>query len=146
MITKTGIGLITLMVGSIFCITAVFAEPNMKEGMWEIKGEMKIEGLPIPMPPMPVSYTQCLTKKDMVPQKKEKNQECKMIKNEMVGNTVTWVMQCKDKSGTTTDSTGTITYSGGSFDGTIQNVIKDAKGTTSQTNMKMSGKRTGDCK
>ncbi len=50
---------------------------------------MKIEGLPFPMPPVPMTYTQCFTKKDMVPQKKEKDQDCKTIKNEIAGNTVT---------------------------------------------------------
>ena len=44
---------------------------------------MKIEGMLFPMPPFPVAYTQCLTKKDMCPQKKVKDQECKTIKNEI---------------------------------------------------------------
>ena len=114
--------------------------------MWEVKGEMKLEGLPFPMPPVPVNYTQCLTKKDMIPQKKEKNQDCKMISNEMVGDTVTWVMQCKDKNGVA-DSTGKITYKGNSFDGTVHTVMKDAKGgAKSESTLQMSGKRTGDCK
>ena len=72
---------------------------------------MKLEGMPFPMPSVPVSYTQCLTKKDMVPQKKEKNQDCKMISNKTEGNAVSWVMQCKDRNGTT-DSTGKVTYKG----------------------------------
>jgi hypothetical protein len=117
----------------------------MQEGMWEIKGEIKLEGLPFPMPPVPMAYTQCLTKKDMVPQKKEKNQDCKTIKSETVGNTVTWVMQCKDKN-SVTDSTGKITYKGNSFDGTVHTVTKDTKGAKTESTMQMSGKRTGDCK
>jgi hypothetical protein len=72
-----------VVVLSFFMSPALLAEPNMQEGMWEIKGEMKIEGMPLPMPPVPMAYTQCLTKKDMVPQKKEKNQDCKTIKNEI---------------------------------------------------------------
>jgi len=75
-----------------------FAQPNLNEGMWEIKGELMIEGMPFPMPPVPVAYTQCLTKKDMVPQKKEKNQDCTTISNKIAGVTVTWVIQCKDKN------------------------------------------------
>lgn len=145
MINKTGIGLIVLLMASLFLLPVVFAAPNMQEGTWEIKGEMKLEGLPFPMPPIPVNYTQCLTKKDMVPQKKEKNQDCTMISNQMVGDTVTWVMQCKDKNGVT-DSTGKITYKGNSFDGTMHTVTKDTKGTKSESNLQMSGKRIGDCK
>ena len=145
MIKKTGIGLISFIIGSLFLLPSVFAEPNMQEGMWEIKGEIKLEGLPFPMPPVPMAYTQCLTKKDMVPQKKEKKQDCKTIKNETVGNTVTWVMQCKDKNGVT-DSTGTITYKGNSFAGTVHTVTMDTQGGKSESTMQMSGKRTGDCK
>jgi hypothetical protein len=117
----------------------------MQEGMWEIKTEMKIEGLPFPMPAVPMTNSQCLTKKDLVPQKKEKNQDCKMISNEMVGDTVTWVMQCKDKHGVT-DSTGKITYQGSSFAGTIHTITMDPKGKKSESTIQMSGKRTGDCK
>jgi hypothetical protein len=142
---KTGAGLIAIIVLSLVLATIAVAEPNMQEGTWEIKGEIKMEGLPFPMPPIPMTFTQCLTKKDMVPQKKEKNQDCKIIKNETVGNTVSWVMQCKDKNGVT-DSTGKITYKGDSFDGTVHTVTKDTKGAKSESTMQMSGKRTGDCK
>ena len=142
---KTGYGSIVVIILSFFMSPALLAEPNMQEGMWEIKGEMKIEGMPFPMPPVPMAYTQCLTKKDMVPQKKEKNQDCKTIKNEIAGNTVTWVMQCKDKNGVT-DSTGKITYNGNSFAGTVHMVMKDTEGSKSESTLQMSGKRTGDCK
>lgn len=142
---KTDTGLIAVIMVSLFLITSAFAGPNMQEGMWEIKGEMKLEGLPFPMPPVPVNYTQCLTKKDLVPQKKEKNQDCKTISNKMEGNTVTWVMQCKDKNGVT-DSTGKITYNGNSFAGVVHNVTTNAKGAKSQSTLQLSGKRTGDCK
>jgi hypothetical protein len=145
MLKKAGFGSVTVMVLS-FCLSfALFAQPNMHEGMWEIKGEMKIEGMPFPMPPVPMNYTQCLTKKDMVPQKKEKNQDCTTISNKIAGDTVTWVMQCKDKNGVT-DSTGKITYKGNSFAGTVHTVMKDTKGSKSESTLQMSGKRTGDCK
>jgi hypothetical protein len=145
MIKKTGIGVIALIIVSFLLLPSVYAEPNMQEGMWEIKGEIKLEGLPFPMPPVPLSYAQCLTKKDMIPQKKEKNQDCKMISNKMVGDAVTWVMQCKDKNGVT-DSTGNLTYKGNSFTGTVHTVTTDAKGAKSQSTLQMSGKRIGDCK
>jgi 2-methylaconitate cis-trans-isomerase PrpF len=143
---KTGTVLIAIIVLSLFLGTVALAEPNMQEGTWEIKGEMKMEGLPFPMPPIPMTFTQCLTKKDMVPQKKEKNQDCKTIKNEIVGNTVSWVMQCKDKNGVA-DSTGEITYKGNSFTGTVHTVTTmETKGEKTESTMQMSGKRTGDCK
>ncbi len=145
MINKTVIGLLALVLVSLFRLPSVFAEPNMKEGMWEIKGEMKIEGMPFPMPPVPMNYTQCLTKKDMIPQKKEKNQDCKMISNKMAGDTVSWVMQCTDKNGVM-ESTGKLTYKGNSFTGTVHIVTTETNGEKSESTLQMSGKRTGDCK
>ena len=145
MINKAGIGSIAIIIASLFLLPLAFAEPNMQEGMWEIKGELNIEGLPFPMPSVPVNYSQCLTKKDMIPQKKEKDQDCKMISHEMIGDSVNWIMQCKDKNGVT-GSMGKITYKGNSLAGAVHNVMIDAKGTKSASTLQISGKRTGDCK
>ena len=123
-----------------------FAAPNMEEGKWEIKGEMKLEGMPFPMPAMQVNFTQCLTKKDMVPQQKDKNQECTTVSTKVDGNSVSWVMKCKDKKGRVTEGTGKMTYKGSTFEGNIHNVTTDAKGQKSESTMTMNGKRTGDCK
>jgi hypothetical protein len=142
---KFSTGLMVIVVISLLMTPLVFAEPNMQEGKWEISGEMKLEGMPVAMPAMPIKYTQCLTKKDFVPQKKEKDQDCKMISNKIQGNTVTWVIQCKDKNGTT-ESKGTVTYKGNSFDSTINNVTTDKSGEKVVSTMRMTGKRIGDCK
>jgi hypothetical protein len=142
---KLSVGLIVAAALSLLITPGVFAEPNMQEGQWEISGEMKLEGMPFPMPAMPIKYTQCLTKKDIVPQKKEKDQDCKMISNKIEGNTVTWVMECKDKNGKT-ESTGKVVYKGNSFESTIHMKTTDAKGAKTESTMKMSGKRIGDCK
>jgi hypothetical protein len=123
-----------------------FAEPNFTEGLWEVKGEMKLEGMPFPMPPMPFGYTQCITKKDLVPQKQEKNQECTTLSQKIEGNTVSWTMRCKDASGNVTDSTGSATYAGATFESTMRTVTTDAKKNTSTANMTLKGKRTGACK
>jgi hypothetical protein len=143
---KIGINLAMVVALSLMSAGAAFADVNMQEGLWEISGEMKIEGLPFPMPPVPMKFNQCLTKKDMVPVKKEKNQECKTSSTKIEGSTVSWTVQCKDKSGVVTDSNGSATYKGNMFDSTAHTVTTDAKGAKSQSSMKMSGKRTGDCK
>lgn len=142
---KIVVCLAMVLVVSLFIAALVNAEPNMQEGQWEISGEMKLEGMPFPMPAVPITYSQCLTKKDLVPQQREKNRDCKMISNKMEGNTVSWVMQCKDKNGTT-DSTGKATYKGNTFEGTVHNVTTDSSGAKSTANLLMSGKRMGDCK
>ncbi|MFH1675123.1 MAG: DUF3617 family protein [Pseudomonadota bacterium] len=113
--------------------------PNMQEGMWEITSKVEMPGMPMEMPP--VTYTQCLTKEDLVPQSSQPGQECKITQTKVTGNTVTWTMQCKGQGGTMT-GTGSVTYSGNSFKGTI-------KMTMPESNMEMtchiSGHRIGDC-
>ncbi|MGQ9571387.1 MAG: DUF3617 domain-containing protein [Thermodesulfovibrionales bacterium] len=112
--------------------------PNMKEGLWEITMTMEMPGMPMKMPPR--TYTHCLTKKDMVPQKEEPNQECKMIKHDVKGDTVTWVIECKTPEGTAV-SNGRVAYKGTTFEGVIK--VKHA-GVEVTQNLK--GKWIGQCK
>ncbi|TET92310.1 MAG: DUF3617 family protein [Desulfobacteraceae bacterium] len=132
-----------LFFGSIILLTAIsisFAAsgPNMKEGLWEITTKTKMPGMEMP----PMKHTQCITKNDLVPQSSQPGQECKITETKVIGNTVTWTMQCKTQDGEM-KGTGKITYSGDSFEGTI--IIS-----MPQANMKItthiSGKRIGDCK
>lgn len=132
-----------LFFGSIILLTAIsisFAAsgPNMKEGLWEITTKTKMPGVEMP----PMKHTQCITKNDLVPQSSQPGQECKITETKVIGNTVTWTMQCKTQ-GEEMKGTGKITYSGDSFEGTI--IIS-----MPQANMKItthiSGKRIGDCK
>lgn len=139
-----GAGLMALAVTLVS--VCAFAEPNFTEGAWEVKGEMKLEGMPFPMPAMPFVYSQCISKKDLVPQKQEKNQECTTVSQKIEGNTVSWAMNCKDTSGNVTDSTGSATYAGATFEATMHTVTTDAKKNKSTANMTLKGKRTGDCK
>ena len=146
MVKQIGFSVIVLCAVAAVLAGVAIAAPNMREGTWEIKGEMKLEGMPFPMPAMPVNFTKCLTKKDMVPQQKDKNQECITESTKVDGNTVSWVMKCKDKKGNLTDGTGKVTYKGSSFEGKIHNVTTDPKGAKSESTLTMNGKRTGDCK
>ncbi len=128
---------------SIILLTAIsisFAAsgPNMKEGLWEITTKTKMPGMEMP----PMKHTQCITKHDLVPQSSQPGQECKITETKVIGNTVTWTMQCKTQGGEM-KGTGKITYSEDSFEGTIIMSMP-------QANMKItthiSGKRIGDCK
>ncbi len=128
---------------SFFLAGLAFAEPNMQEGMWEISMKTEMPGMKMDMPPM--KFSQCLTKKDLVPQKKEKNDDCKMVNTKIEGNTVTWVVQCRMKDGTM-DGTGKITYKGNGFDG-VMNMLMNTKDTGKmEMTQRMSGRRVGDCK
>lgn len=113
--------------------------PNMQEGKWEVTTRMEMPGMSISMPE--VTSTQCLTKKDFVPQGSQQGQECKITKTKVDGNTVTWSVKCSGQGGEVT-GTGKMTYRGSSFKGKIEMTMV-------QSNTKMishiNGHRIGDC-
>lgn len=123
-------------------VVPVAAAPDMREGEWEMTMTMEMPGLPFAMPP--IKNTVCLTKEEMVPQKAEAGQNCAMKEQKTVGNTVSWVMECKDENGTM-HSEGKITYQGDSFSGTINSTTTSPDGTM-PINQKISGRRLGACK
>jgi len=108
---------LSVLVFGFFILTDISIAQNMKEGLWEMTMTMEMPGMPMKMPPQ--TNTHCLTKKDMVPQKAEPGQECKMIKHEVKGDTVTWLMECKTKEGPVTFD-GKVTYKGESFEGVVK--------------------------
>jgi hypothetical protein len=122
-------------------ISVCFADsvPNMNAGLWEITIKTEMPGMEM----APIKHTQCLTEKDFVPQgPQQPGQECEITDVKVDGDTVTWVLECESPGGKM-KGTGTTTYSGDSFKGTMEMVMP-------QTNMKitthMSGKRIGECK
>ena len=136
---------VALSFGLAFVVTAPssFAEPNLREGKWEITSKAEMEGMPVAMPA--TKYTQCITKKDMVPQMTEKNQDCKVSNTKVVGDTVSWTVQCKGKEGTM-DSIGKITYKKDTFYGTMNTTVNGSDRGMMNMMQRMSGKRIGDCK
>ena len=125
---------------------AAGASAEMKEGLWEITTKAEMKGMPSNQ--MPASTTkQCFTKKDAVPQpeKKDPNTECKMKDQKIVGDTVTYTMECKAKDGTMVTVSGKATYKGDVFDGSSVTTIKSKEQGTMQMTSKMSGKYLGPC-
>lgn len=135
--------LIRLITTFAFCcltVSPVWAEPNLHDGKWEITSQMEIPGLPFTPPP--VKFSQCLNKKDVVPQQNDARHNCRMVSTDIQGDTVFWVVECQDK-GETVRSNGNITYQKDSFTGTV-NVTTTGKNSGTFTS-KMSGKRIGPC-
>jgi hypothetical protein len=130
------IGLLAVFV-SIVLFACAPAGPNMKEGLWEITTKMEIPGMPMQFPPQ--THTQCLTQTDLVPTSVEPDQDCKVVKKDIKGDTVTWVMKCKTSEGTAVLN-GRITYQGETFEG----VVKVEQGDTEITQT-MSGRWIGTC-
>ncbi len=137
MLKRLSISIFILIIAASFCHAGSL--PNMKEGKWEISMKMEMPGMPGGMPPF--TNTQCLTKKDFVPQGSQQgqNQECKMISTKVSGDTVTWTVECINQ-GVKMKGSGKIIYKGTSFKGEMK---------TSMSNMEiithMSGRHIGKC-
>lgn len=98
---------------------------------WEMKMEM--EGMPFPMPAQKV----CALKTSKEPPVSKDDGECKMLEKKQAGNRFQWKAQCKDGSTVVGDITGTETQ----YSGTMKMTQKSGE----TMNMKMAGKRLGDC-
>ena len=130
---------LALAVSSSLCFAAGI---NAQEGEWESTMEMKMEGLPFAIPPVTTKH--CVTKEDVVPKSSEKDDQCKIKDQKIVGNKVTWSVECLDK-GEKTESQGEITYSGNSYKGTMKTRMTDKTGKTMVSTGTMTGRRIGEC-
>jgi hypothetical protein len=121
------------------------AAPDMKEGLWEItvNSKMEMPGMSMAMPP--AKHTQCLTKSDFVPQKNEPGQECEKMSVNVSGNTVSWSIKCKSKDGIM-KGTGKITYKGNTYEGVMNMTFPNQGGGEGKMTSNMTGKWVGNCK
>ena len=115
---------------------------DMSEGKWEHTMEMKMEGMPVP--PMPMTTTQCMSQKDLVPKSSDKDANCKILEQKVTGNKVVWKVKCVEKD-SVTESEGEITYSGTTYSGTQKMKITEKSGQVMNATMKMKGRRIGSC-
>lgn len=87
---------------------------EMRDGEWEVVSETSVTMGAISMPGMTSKATLCLTRDDPYPTA-EKEKDCKVVDQKVVGNKVSWRIVCKDAEGD-----GEITYSGTSYKGTFR--------------------------
>ncbi|HOE78605.1 MAG TPA: DUF3617 family protein [Smithellaceae bacterium] len=119
-----------------------WAFAQMKEGLWEITSQTHIEGVPISPPP--VTFKQCLSKKDAVPKDQDKSTECKIIKQKMSGNTLIYTTECKNQQGVM-HATGNITYSGNVMEGKTTASFNARGQSSMKMNTSMKGRYLGTC-
>ena len=133
---------VAVMLGLVW---AAGASAEMKEGLWEITTKAEMKGMPNNQMPA-MTMKQCMTKKDMTPKPANKGeQNCKMKDQKVMGDTVTYAMECRDKDGTVTESTGKMTYKGDSFEGSNNVTMKGKQGPPMQMTSRMTGKYLGPC-
>ena len=89
------------------------------------------------MPAM--KHNQCITRENAVPDSAQQDQECKMIKTAVNGDTVSWNMVCDSPEGKS-NLTGEVTYHGDTFKGMLKIDIQGM-----EMVQRMSGRRIGEC-
>ena len=130
------------IVTAISGVSPLRAEMNLSEGRWETIMEMTMEGMPFKLPT--TVATQCITRENAVPKGSDKQSNCKVLSQNITGNTVTWKVRCVEKD-MINEGEGEVTYSGGSYSGKMFMTMTGKKGATKNMNIKMSGRRVGDC-
>lgn len=127
------------------CMWASPGSAQIKEGLWEITTKSEMKGLPMQIPP--TITKQCITKKEPfpMPDKQEKGQECKIKEQKISSDTVTYAMECKDKTGAVVTTSGKSTYKGNTFNGTTDITMKSKEQGTIHMKNTMSGKYIGPC-
>jgi hypothetical protein len=116
---------------------------NMEEGNWDVTVKMEMVGIPFPLPP--VQTSQCVTKKDVVPDMSRQNQDCIVKDQKVSGDTVTWRVQCKSADGTM-DGEGRIKYAGRTYDGEMLAKMTEKSGQAMTMKYTMQGRHTGPCR
>jgi hypothetical protein len=140
------IGLLFVLVLFVAVAPLAAAPAAMQEGNWELTMKMEMTGMPFPMPPVTVNH--CYTKEDVkdskntIPSTSKKKDDCETKDVKVVGNKVTWKVQCKDGS----TGSGEMESKQASYNGMMTMEQPDKKGGKSKIVYHMSGKRTGDCK
>lgn len=93
------------------------AEPNFKEGLWELTLVMEMPGMPMAMPPQ--KFTQCLTRDGALPTPPEGFQECRVSRMEVQGSKVVWEWVCDTGEGPATVG-GEMHYQGDKMTGVLK--------------------------
>jgi len=133
-----------LILSALLLITAsqAWAGPDFNEGEWSFTSQTEMPGMAMSVPPM--TFRQCMTGDDAVPQQEGNNPECKMIEQRTSGNTLHWKVRCDSEYGRT-DIKGSVTYSGDSMTGTTY-MTSNQGGHAMTMTTRMQGKRTGPCR
>jgi len=132
-----------LFLSAIVCALAlpVMAGNLAKAGKWQTTVEMDMPGMPMKMPAQKV--TTCVTKEqaenaeNLIPKSGDKRGGCTYTDVKVDGSTMSWKMKCEQNGMT---GSGTITYSGDTYTGSMQMKMQDHDMT-----MKYTGKFMGAC-
>lgn len=130
----------------LFCLCyagMALAEPNIREGLWEITIKMEMAGKPGDTFPQ-TTQTLCLTDKNKLPELLQKDQNCQIKDTKTEGSEASWKMRCQGQGNVITGS-GRITYRGDRFDGAIHIRMQQADAEPMKLTQRIEGRRRGEC-
>ena len=119
---------------------------DMRDGQWETTVVTTMDGAGGAMPAMTSTVSNCLTKDKPVPDANpnpDQAKDCQVLDQKISGNTVSWRVVC-NQDGNKMDGSGTMTYQGASYTGTMR-TTSVAEGQTMKALMKLSGRYLGPC-
>lgn len=127
---------------SVVILYSIAFAGGFKTGLWEIKTDTTIEGMPIKMPTQTMQT--CIKSDKYIPGEEEKNPNCKMVYNKVEGNKTNWKIVCKE-GGTTIETVGSMTATAKNFKSQSETIVTE--GNTKQiTKINMNGTYLGPCK
>ena len=122
----------------------LYADVNMEEGLWKMTVHTEMSGMPLPMVIPDTTFTQCITKKDLIPKdQKGKDKNCQITEQKISGDTVSWVMECQGE--TKMKAVGSATYHGNTFEGTTNVTTMVPQMGTVKMKQHIKGKWVGGC-
>jgi hypothetical protein len=108
-----------------------------KDDLWEVSSRMEMPGMPMAMPAQ-VNRV-CVGKnrdEDLIPTR----DNCRVVDSKRTGNRLTYKMECTGNEPSTI--VGDLTFGNNAYDGQMRMTMTKTNDTM---NMKLSGKRVGDC-
>jgi len=121
------------------------AAPSINPGDWEYTMKMKIEGLGIPIPQIPVTFTGCITETNPTVETPEmKKAGCKIVNQKISGNNVTYTGRCVSGD-SVMDTNYKMNFQGSSMTGSFDQVRKVSGKVQSTATGTISAKRLGPC-
>ncbi len=147
--TKTGrmqIAVVAVCIATGCVVNPSMAGPRVNPGEWKYTMKTKIEGLGIPLPAIPVSYRDCVTKSDASPVEtpEMKKAGCKIVDPKTRGDTITYTGHCVT-SDNIIDTHYKLTFQADSMEGAFDQVRTVGGKIRSTATGTLTGKRIGAC-
>ena len=120
---------------------------KMKEGLYEVRMEMEMPGMPQGMGKQQMTMQNCVTAQDIesvkVGKGSQKPDQCEIKNFKMSGNTASYTTVCKGDMQMTADTT--ITFSGADYKMNMKMAMNQG-GQVMNMTQKMDGRYLGPCK